>query len=320
MLSCNQHPCPSKCHQLADHSQMLCEHVTSAKCSNGHAQQWKCHKGPPPTCIKCEREQELAEKKQQERFALQEKRDAEQRAHERKMTELEADEARERETIRYAQETKERNRALEQKRMDVKAAAEQARAATSPPAQAPTRSEPPSSTDSSLAASVPVAPLADASIPKPQPTPTVSTSPSTPSPAAKPKISAAKEEWERQKSLDGAVNPPIDTIMAMTGLEDVKKQVLRIKSKVDTSTRQGTDLKGERFNIAMLGNPGTGMTQYRLAMQDTNFYHKAKLQLHGTMRNFSPQSTSFPPTTSSKLLARGSLMKVYPESRSRLKR
>lgn len=44
----------------------------------------------------------------------------------------------------------------------------------------------------------------------------------------------------------------------MTGLEDVKKQVLSIRNKVDTSIRQGTDLKGERFNISMLGNPGTG--------------------------------------------------------------
>jgi hypothetical protein len=241
---------------------MLCEHVSSAPCPNGHPQQWKCHKGPPPTCIKCERTQELAEKKQQERFELQEKRDAEQRAHERQMAELEADEARERETIRYAQESKERKRALEQKRMDVGVAAEQARAATSPPAPAPAPPLPesPRSTRSPFTASVPVVPLANASIPTPQPTPTVSISPSTSSPAAKPKISVAKEEWERQKRLEGAVNPPIDAIMTMTGLEDVKRQVLRIKSKVDTSTRQGTDLKGERFNIAMLGNPGTGMT------------------------------------------------------------
>ena len=320
MLSCKRHPCPSKCHQLADHSQMLCEQLSTDQCPAGHSQQWKCHKGPPPTCIKCERQQELAEKKRQERFALQERRDAEQRDHERQMAELEAKEARERETIRYAQEDKERKRALEQKRMDVEAVVERARAATSPPAQAPTHPQPPSPTDSPLAASVPVAPLAETPIPKSQPTPTVSTSPSTQSSTAKPKTSAAKEEWERQKKLEGAVNPPIDAIMAMTGLEDVKKQVLRIKSTVDTSTRQGTDLKGERFNIAMLGNPGTGMAPCHIAIQHTNFQRKAKRQLHGIMRNSSPRSTLFPPTYSSKLLVRGSLMKVYPESRSKLKR
>lgn len=47
--------------------------------------------------------------------------------------------------------------------------------------------------------------------------------------------------------------------MGMIGLEDVKSQVLRIKAKVDLSLRQGTDVKGDRFNIALLGNPGTGM-------------------------------------------------------------
>jgi hypothetical protein len=268
---------------------MLCEHVSSIPCPNGHAQEWKCHKGPPPTCIKCERQQALAEKKRQERFALQEKRDAEQRAHELQMEKLLANEARERETIRYAHEAKERRRVLEQKRMDVKAAAEQARAATSSSTQAPSYPEPPRSTAPPSAATVPVAPLADAPIPEPQPTPTVSTSPSTPGPAAEPRASAAKAEWERQKKLENAVNPPIDAIMEMTGLEDVKKQVLRIKSKVDTSTRQGTDLKGERFNISMLGNPGTGMTQCHLAMQHTNFQRKAKPLLPGIMRNSSPR-------------------------------
>ena len=293
---------------------MLCEHVSSVQCPNGHPQEWKCHKGPPPTCIKCERQQELAEKKRQERFAQQEKRDAEQRDHERQMAELVADEARQRETIRNAQEANERKRALEQKRMDVEAAAEQARAATSPLTRVLSRPEPPCSMDSSSAASVPVAP-----IPKPQPTPTVSIPPPTSGPAAKPKISAAKEEWERQKRVENAVNPPIDAIMAMTGLEDVKKQVLKIKSKVDTSIRQGTDLKGERFNIAMLGNPGTGMTQYRLVMQHTNFQRKAKPLLPVIMRNSLPRSTLFLPTNSSKLPARGSLMMVFPESRSKLK-
>lgn len=44
----------------------------------------------------------------------------------------------------------------------------------------------------------------------------------------------------------------------MIGLEDVKAQVLRIKAKVETSIRQGTDLKKERLGLVLLGNPGTG--------------------------------------------------------------
>ena len=46
--------------------------------------------------------------------------------------------------------------------------------------------------------------------------------------------------------------------MDMVGLEGVKSQVLGIKAKIDVSLRQGTDVKDERFNVSLLGNPGTG--------------------------------------------------------------
>lgn len=58
--------------------------------------------------------------------------------------------------------------------------------------------------------------------------------------------------------MEGAHNEAIDAIMEMTGLEAVKEQVLKIKVKIDTTKRQGTSLKDERFNIVLLGNPGTG--------------------------------------------------------------
>jgi DNA replication protein DnaC len=46
--------------------------------------------------------------------------------------------------------------------------------------------------------------------------------------------------------------------MAMTGLQEVKDQFLRIKAKIDTAVRQNITLNKERFGIALLGNPGTG--------------------------------------------------------------
>lgn len=73
-------------------------------------------------------------------------------------------------------------------------------------------------------------------------------------------VSASKTEWQRQKDLENASNPAIDQIMEMIGLENVKSQVLRIKSKVDTSIRQGTDLKKGRLGLVLLGNPGTGQS------------------------------------------------------------
>jgi tRNA U34 5-carboxymethylaminomethyl modifying GTPase MnmE/TrmE len=57
--------------------------------------------------------------------------------------------------------------------------------------------------------------------------------------------------------MNGAVNPAIDALMEMTGLEKVKEQVLAIKDVVDTANRQGVALKN-RYNLALLGNPETG--------------------------------------------------------------
>ncbi len=76
--------------------------------------------------------------------------------------------------------------------------------------------------------------------------------------AVKHNNSPSQTEWQRQKDQENAHNPAIDKIMEMIGLEDVKAQVLKIKAKVETSIRQGTDLKKERLGLVLLGNPGTG--------------------------------------------------------------
>lgn len=60
------------------------------------------------------------------------------------------------------------------------------------------------------------------------------------------------------KDQENTNNPAIDEIMEMISLEDVKSEVLRIKSKVDTSKRQNIDLKKECLGLVSLGNPGTG--------------------------------------------------------------
>jgi hypothetical protein len=69
----------------------------------------------------------------------------------------------------------------------------------------------------------------------------------------------------------------------MIGLENVKSQVLRIKAKVDTSIRQGTDLKKERLGLVLLGNPGTG-TVFIHSREEVANPSQAKLQLQDTMR------------------------------------
>ena len=73
-----------------------------------------------------------------------------------------------------------------------------------------------------------------------------------------PPPSLSEAEWAQLKSVGGVRNDPLDELMGLIGLEDVKAQALKIKAKIDAAQRQGTDLGGERFGAVLLGNPGTG--------------------------------------------------------------
>ena len=72
-------------------------------------------------------------------------------------------------------------------------------------------------------------------------------------------LSNSEAEWQRQKQIEGASNDAIDSLMKLTGLEQVKAKVLDIKAKIEMVARQGLDMSKERLGMVMLGNPGTGM-------------------------------------------------------------
>jgi hypothetical protein len=75
---------------------------------------------------------------------------------------------------------------------------------------------------------------------------------STPSqPPGSRRSSAARDDWESQKRHLGEHNDAIDSIMAMTGLEAVKSQVLQTKEKLDLMRRQGVPSDKERLNLAL---------------------------------------------------------------------
>lgn len=240
ILNCGVHACPSKCHQLSDHTKMLCNFTIVAKCAKGHRLTWPCHKGLTPIqCRQCEREQKQRERE----LAEQAKRDQEQEEHNRKMAELNAQIAQQQQSLQDGRVTEERKQAIEQKLKDLNEAV--ARANTTTP-------EPSSSSVPSSSRSV------DHDSSDNTPDSNRKHEPSTPKTKPTPSKSGQRERWQRQKDVDGAINEHIDKIMDMTGLEDVKRQVLDIKAKVETSMRQGSSVQDERFNIAMLGNPGTG--------------------------------------------------------------
>lgn len=210
-----------------------------------------------------------------EDFALQEKRDKEQREHERQLAEIEAKIVREREAIRDAQLSEERRNAIVQKEKDLDDATKIAAQARQPQVSALSRALK-STTSSAGSPAVASASVLSATMTKSTTSSTTSVvghgvTPSAqgtppeqdhhvPGRAPPPQISESRDEWERQKRVDGASNDAIDAIMAMTGLEKVKSQVLDIKAAVDTARRQGTSISKNRYNLSCLGNPGTGMT------------------------------------------------------------
>ena len=248
MLNCGVHQCPQKCHQLHDHSKMACEHVLNATCQKGHVRRWRCYSAPPVACPKCEQEARDFERKMNKAFEDQRRRDREAQEHARRMADLQDQMDVATQNLRDKQVEKERTQAIQQKQKDVAAVLAMAK-------QAPAVNvQPRKSKDDQVTASDSQPnsknPLAQAEISKPIDSQPLETE----------KKSAAAVEWQRQKDVENVRNDAIDSIMEMVGLEDVKSQILRIKAKVDLSLRQGTDVKGERFNVALLGNPGTGMS------------------------------------------------------------
>ena len=73
-----------------------------------------------------------------------------------------------------------------------------------------------------------------------------------------PSQSPSEDDWAHRKAVEGKSNEHVDRTMALVGLEAVKQQVLSVMDKIEVVKQQGTSLKDQRFNVAFLGNPGTG--------------------------------------------------------------
>lgn len=293
MLSCGLHKCPSLCHQLFDHSQLLCKAIQTQKCAKGHGQTWQCHQGAPPACPKCEREKRDLEKNAQKDFDEKVKREQRQQEHLKKLAKIDADIVKVTSQMNDTRLENEQHAVLAQKQKDLQSLRERANSA-----QASTLGDPLGIYDDNdsgprkqVSSKLPKAPISPSSsrsgapITTPPPTNLHSmpgSFPPSPEPQklslhqptndAQPRKTAlssndnspSRAEWERQKAQENAINPAIDKIMEMIGLEAVKEQVLRIKAKVETCIRQGTNIKEERLSLILLGNPGTGTIPRRV--------------------------------------------------------
>ncbi|OJD15900.1 hypothetical protein AJ78_03879 [Emergomyces pasteurianus Ep9510] len=240
-LNCGLHQCPSRCHQLYDHSKMPCNYLVQYTCPKGHIRHWKCHLNQPQTCITCEKEDKRRQKELEDQLSRQRQRDMELAKHSAAMEALN-------EQIRQAKEDKidarlaeERVQALEQKKRDLETARKSAGAGGT-------------SSGPNLPQTKPIhSPCKVKEKPLHNPERIKDANHGS-------TMSASEKEWERQKLVENAKNDALDELMNMTGLESVKSQFLMLKSKIETVERQHTDLKHERFGIVLLGNPGTGKT------------------------------------------------------------
>lgn len=120
LLSCGSHGCPSRCHQIVDHSKKRCENVMRTSCANGHPQTWKCHQGRHAACNQCERDKKAAEEQRLREYELQQQREAAQLRHNH---EIDALNVRIAEQERLAQEARlagERAAVIRQKEEDIR--------------------------------------------------------------------------------------------------------------------------------------------------------------------------------------------------------
>ena len=231
------------------------------KCLNGHNQRWLCHAGAPTACVNCERDRKEAEKKAQKDFEEKLKRDEKIQRHLKEVAKIDEQMEQITQSVKDARLDSEQKAILTQKRKDLAAAKERAnetQKSHQPDSPGIHNNDDPPSVD----------PLPEKSSP-------ASSGPAASTPNKHSKLrehiktavehnkSPSKTEWQRQKDQENADIPAIDKIMEMIGLEDVKSQILRIKAKVDTSIRQGTDLRKERLGLVLLGNPGTGISSFK---------------------------------------------------------
>ncbi|GAB7363399.1 hypothetical protein MBLNU230_g3676t1 [Neophaeotheca triangularis] len=247
-LSCGLHNCPQKCHSLADHSKMPCQEPENGQCPKGHKVKWTCSQ-PLEVCPKCDAEAKAEAKRQSRDKQLDQARQQRQARYADQLAEIQDEIDHERRIMRESREDHDRESSLRQKWQDLENARKQrARMSkekeTSPP---------------QIPGSFPLAP-ADQDINRPD-SPSRSSQTGDPQDASNATtVSAARGDWEAQKTLFGADNKHLDELMDMIGLENVKEDFLDLKAKVDLTVRQGVDLSKERFGVSLLGNPGVGKT------------------------------------------------------------
>ncbi|CAM1502642.1 Fc.00g074180.m01.CDS01 [Cosmosporella sp. VM-42] len=237
-LGCGRHQCDRRCHQIEDHSKVVCKKRVDRICSRGHKTKVPCG-DTGSGCKNCAREDEDDRRRIRRDLEMEKARQMKQDEYSRELQELEDEIDHQRRAMKYEAEGKEQETILQQKKDQLKNLKEtkarldqtKAKAAQDALRQAAAAKSGQRSKDSTEKIN-----------------------------GFEAVSSNAKDEWEFMKLHDGARNDALDQLMGMIGLESIKDQFLSIKSTIDTKIRQDVSLKNERFSCSLLGNPGTGKT------------------------------------------------------------
>ncbi|KAL1871647.1 hypothetical protein Daus18300_004647 [Diaporthe australafricana] len=237
-LNCGQHKCNMRCHRVEDHSKTPCPHKVERVCDRGHKLKMPCHMRNDK-CQMCAKEDLETERRIKRDLKLEVDRQAREAAYKRELEEIQDEIDHERRTLKYRRDEEDQQNTLAQQRADLAALKEtRERVLKAPkpqgkqqmPGSFPGPDPPTPPTDADSAASFEGLPNGPA------------------------------QEWKYSKQFEGARSEPLDELMGMIGLEEVKSKFLEVKSRVDTAIRQDVSLDKERFGCSMLGNPGTGKT------------------------------------------------------------
>ncbi|KND87588.1 NFX1-type zinc finger-containing protein 1 [Tolypocladium ophioglossoides CBS 100239] len=239
-LQCGVHKCRFRCHRVADHSKTKCQQLIALTCARQHQTRVPCDR-QQDGCRDCIKEDKEQERRIRRDLDLEAERQKRQAAYAKELIEIQDELDLQRRAIRYEVEEEEQKKTIAQHTADLEALKE---ARNRIHAQKQQRAN--SAQESADTKKYHEAPVQGKESGKPD---NESTLPGT-----------SKDDWEHMKQFEGAKSKPLDTLMDMIGLEDVKRDFLSIKTKIDTTLRQGVSLASDRLSCSLLGNPGTGKT------------------------------------------------------------
>ncbi|KAL8391929.1 hypothetical protein RB599_004739 [Gaeumannomyces hyphopodioides] len=238
MLKCGLHPCQMRCHRLPDHSQTECTIKISKVCERNHQRKVLCTKRNE-RCDKCIAEDQANERRIKRDLEIERQRLERQDEYRRELQAIQDDLDREKRLMKdmadeeNEKETLARERQKLQNLKDANMRKKQQHEAQQAKSSQPTGEQ----AAGVQAASGPGGAKSTVQFP-----------------------SEVRERWEELKEFEGANSAPLDELMGMIGLEQVKDSFLGIKTTVDTKMRQGVSVEAQRYGAALLGNPGTGKT------------------------------------------------------------